>query len=281
MHNYIGVDIGGTKMYLLAQCEDGSRFDKQVPTGKNATPRYIRDEIEKFACSLGCKPDAIGIAAPGLVENDTIVISDVLPNLSNVRGSDLVPDTKCYVINDVRSATVFETSGLQASDTALVVMAGTGIACGLFSEQRIVTGCQGFAGELGSCKMISREGEIQTLDELASGAAIIAKAGIPIPEILQKLENNDPGLSKIIEISSFYMGLAISNLISIFNPNHVVFGGSTITYKGYFENVKNTIVNCTMPELLSHCDIRITNHLKNIVALGAIINIEQRNSRGQ
>ncbi len=275
MKNYLGIDIGGTKMYMLYQSEDGRLIEKQVPTGKNATVSYVREEITHFIAELEKKPEAVAIAAPGLIENDRIIISDVLPNFTNTCGADLVPEYECFIINDVRAATVFETSKMAATDTGIVVMVGTGIACGLFSNGSIITGNNGFAGELGSVRLLNTVGEAKTLDELSSGSAIIKVADISISEILQKVETDDPKISEIIANSSFYLGLAISNLISVFNPNIVVFGGSTITYKGYFENMVKTVKSLTMPELLEDCEIRITSNLKNIVALGAILHAEQ------
>lgn len=273
MKNYVGIDIGGTKMYMLYTSADNKRVEKQVPTGKDATVGYIRNEIKTFIDSLDKKPDAVGIAAPGLVENNTIVISDVLPNFSNVHGADLVPEYECSIINDVRAATVFETSKMNHTDTAIVVMVGTGIACGLFSNGRIIAGGSGFAGELGNCKIYAGEGNLQTLDEVSSGAAILKKANLPVEEIVKRLELGDAVISDIIHHSAYHLGIAISNLISVFNPNQVIFGGSTITYKGYFSHMLATIEACTLPELLQGCDIRITSNLKNIVALGAIANI--------
>lgn len=155
---------------------------------------------------------------------------------------------------------------------AIVVMIGTGIACGIFSGGKIITGSSGFAGELGSVKMTDKNGNIRTLDELAGGAAILAQAGIPIEQLLEKLDKNDEQMLQIISQSSFYMGLALANLINVLNPSRVILGGSTATYKGYFENLFNTIKACTLPELMENLSIEITRHPKNLVALGAILN---------
>lgn len=88
-YNNVGVDIGGTKMHMLA-IYNNEHIEKTVPTGIDATKEYIKEEIFKFIDSLSFKVESIGIALPGLVEGDDYLISsDVLPKLDNLSASYL------------------------------------------------------------------------------------------------------------------------------------------------------------------------------------------------
>lgn len=270
MKTYVGIDIGGTKMYLCHVREGEICKEVQVPTGMEASLEYFQKNIQDFVAGLSEKPEALGIALPGLVQDNRLVVSDVLPRLDGSRAEDFSSELPCTLVNDVRAATIFETA--HRLDSAIVVMIGTGIACGVYTGGAIVTGEQGFAGELGFTKIPGEDGAIQTLDELASGAAILKKAGMPPAQLLEKLHKGDAACQKIIQQASFYMGLALSNLISVLNPAEVILGGSTPTYPGYFENVQATAERYTMEEIMAHCHLRMTRHPKNLVALGAVEN---------
>lgn len=103
----IGVDIGGTKMHMLA-IHNNKYIEKTVPTGINASKEYIKEELFKFINDLPFQPEGMGIALPGLVKDDNYLItSDVLPNLDGLK-ADYFSEGKHIVkfINDVKAATL-------------------------------------------------------------------------------------------------------------------------------------------------------------------------------
>lgn len=59
MNQYIGVDIGGTKMYMLGE-HDGKYIEKKVPTGFGVTKEFIKKEIDDFVMSLPFIPKVLG-----------------------------------------------------------------------------------------------------------------------------------------------------------------------------------------------------------------------------
>jgi glucokinase len=71
-----GIDLGGTKLLFVA----GNQH-LQVNTGLLYTPQQIEDQIRKFIHEMGKTPSGIGIAIPGLVDNNSCVKAcDVLPS---------------------------------------------------------------------------------------------------------------------------------------------------------------------------------------------------------
>jgi glucokinase len=73
----IGVDLGGTKLLILA-----GEYQRYIPTGSFYSFTDVESEIEKFIHQYEINPIALGIAVPGLVENGCVVkVCDVLPGL--------------------------------------------------------------------------------------------------------------------------------------------------------------------------------------------------------
>lgn len=73
----IGVDVGGTKMHMLA-IDSGKHIESTVPTGINATKEYIKEQITKFIKTLSFNVEGIGVALPGLVKGSDFLISSGL-----------------------------------------------------------------------------------------------------------------------------------------------------------------------------------------------------------
>ena len=65
----VGIDIGGTKMQMLA-IFNGQYFERTVPTGITAKKEYIKAEIFKFINSLPFEVESSGIAMPGLEDDN-------------------------------------------------------------------------------------------------------------------------------------------------------------------------------------------------------------------
>jgi len=107
-NNYIGVDVGCTKMYIC--CEyNGQYIEKKAATGLDCTKEKIKQEIDSFIESLPFIPKGIGMALPGLIEgNNKVKFSDI-NSLSNVT-ADYFAENKFEVkfINDVKAATLAE-----------------------------------------------------------------------------------------------------------------------------------------------------------------------------
>ena len=71
MSKIVGIDIGGTKMLMYSNY-NGKIVQEKVPTGTEATPQGLVDQIHKFISKLDFVPDAVGVCVPGLCENGTL-----------------------------------------------------------------------------------------------------------------------------------------------------------------------------------------------------------------
>ncbi|WP_053982588.1 ROK family protein [Niameybacter massiliensis] len=269
MSNYVGVDIGCTKMYFCAVV-DNHYIEKRALTGLDCPKERIKEELEAFLKELPFIPEGIGMAIPGLVKGDYMVELSDMSDLTGVT-VDYFSEGRFPIrfINDVKAATVCEISNHPDSDTLAVIMAGSGLAIGVYSKGKMITGAHGFAGELGYCVIQTEDGPT-VLDDVSGGMGILRLAQCDAPTLLSRLENNDPSATALIAKAGHYFGLALTNIIHLFNPDTIVIGGSTSTYTGYLEHALSTASQYTLKDMYTACTITTPKDLKRIVALGAL-----------
>lgn len=262
----IGIDIGGTKMLMVAVGKDGIQSRQQIATGKQFSGRDAEIAIERFVRSFAlCK--RIGIAIPGLVDASGMTIAcDVLPQLVGwqpaVSFQSLCP---VCVLNDAEAALVRVVADVRPKSVAIVVMVGTGIGAAISVDGRVLRGANGWAGELGSIPL----GDGHTLDELASGAAIVEEIGVSAPVIEgMAAGGNIPTLDDIDRAGSA-LGLGLATLVNLFNPEAIVLSGGTFRYRGYLEAALASAHRCALPDLWAACTICLSPHGGDLVALGA------------
>ncbi|UYO99484.1 ROK family protein [Oceanotoga sp. DSM 15011] len=265
----IGIDIGGTKMYMLAE-HDGKYIEKKVPTGKEIKPEMLKKYIIDFIKDLPFEVEGIGMAIPGLVEDENKVnFSNVVPGLNGLKSEYFsYKGAKVKFINDVKAALVEEASYYPEDYTVSVFMAGTGIAVATKTNKEIVYGANSWAGEIGFAPIAVKD-KVYKLDELSSGASILKKFDGNVEELIKKLENEDKEAEKIIREAGYYFGIGLAITINLFNPNIIVVGGSTSTYKNYFETALEVASENALKQAFESCEIKRPKDMKRIVALGA------------
>ncbi|MEG0712041.1 MAG: ROK family protein, partial [Niameybacter sp.] len=218
----------------------GQYIEKKAPTGLDCTIEHIKHTLEDFLQELPYVPDGIGMAIPGLIRGDNMVEFSDMHGLNGVT-TDYFSEGRFPLrfINDVKAATVCEITNHPESHTLAVIMAGSGIALGVYSNGKMLTGAHGFAGELGYCILNTQNGPTP-IDDVAGGMGILKIAGCDVTTLLNRLEQDDPHALSLIAQAGHYFGLTLTNVIHLFNPDTIVVGGSTSTYKGYMENAKIT-----------------------------------------
>ena len=274
MEQLVGIDIGGTKMLMCAPCGDGYR-ERRILTGRDCPPERILQEWETFLQELPYRPRGVGVAIPGLVDGNRVQLSDVLPLLAGVTTEDFgkgrFPVT---FLNDVKAAVLAEAAQYPADKTVAVIMSGTGIALGVCQNRIPFEGGRGFAGELGYSVTDTPDG-IQPFCRLAGGAALLKKAGCSPEELWRRLQSDDKEAQGLIREAGRYFGIAMTNVIHLFNPDVLVVGGSTATYPGYLEAAQEAVNAYTLEDFRTSCLIAHPHDEKRIVALGAMEHIRR------
>lgn len=268
--NAVGVDIGGTKMLIAAEV-NGSYVDRTSSTGNDCKIEHIKREVDAFIAELPYEVDVLGLAVPGLVDEDSVVKFSDLYNLNGV-SIDYFTEGKMRgkIINDVKAATWAEIANYPDSNTIAVVMCGTGLAIGVYTNGEMFLGGSGYAGELGYCILSDQSGQPRTVDELAGGAGILRRAQCEVSELLKRIAQNETEACQIIREAGKYFGYTLTNVAHLFNPDVIVVGGSTVNYAGYMDEALATAEKLTIKEIFNTCKIVGAQDNKRIVALGAI-----------
>ncbi len=257
----IGIDIGGTHVRALLTDGNGKvlGFRKIVTASRPDTIiadiRFIINELTSGLHSPGAVR-AIGIGSAGSIDRKKgLIITS--PNVPALQGFRLVSalektcGTKVYLENDATAALVGE--GWQGQGrkyrTWLMITLGTGIGGGVVIDNRVYTGRRGSAMEIGHTSIDYRGrrcpcGNTGCLEMYASATALVRCTRQRLrrhPESsLHGRTRNQKLTSKIIyeealkgdvlsitvfnEVST-WLGIGIANLVNLFNPEAVVFGG--------------------------------------------------------
>ncbi|KAB2905798.1 MAG: ROK family transcriptional regulator [Anaerolineae bacterium] len=195
----------------------------------------------------------VGVAASGLVDPNT-GINVFAPNLKwhNVPIQDYVGRRLGFPViveNNVRAMALGEfLFGIaRGVHSTAFVYARYGVGAGFVVNGQLFRGSGAGAGEIGHAKFLLQQNEsnrnVVGLEDLISEPAILrdvyALAG-QLPSDLQHLAQNDQltlpdvfraarqGEQKILyflQERAFYAGLALANLVNIFNPDLIVLGG--------------------------------------------------------
>jgi predicted NBD/HSP70 family sugar kinase len=190
----------------------------------------------------------VGVAASGLV-HQTTGVNVVAPNLKwhNVPIRDYLQerlDLPVAVENNVRAMALGEALFGEARGvySTAFVYARVGVGAGFVVGGQLFRGAAAGAGEIGHTKIIFQNGatrEVKDLEELFSEGAIRTLAkNIIAADPHHPLYGIDPTLGDICAVASederiremledraYHMGLALANLVNIFNPELIVLGG--------------------------------------------------------
>jgi glucokinase len=237
---YVGVDVGGTKMLaVLAACEgdtDVRIVDRaRKPTMGDGPAEGVLRRVEASIDGLLSRNrlglsdlSGIGIAVPGPVDSSAGKVVDCvnLPELAGVNlrqvlaGRYRVP---VGIANDAHAAALAEArKGAGRGYSHFIYLClGTGIGCGIVIDGELYRGADGAAGEV-SHIVFPGVGE---LFEVASGKALKDNFGLDAEDLRARVEASDPKAIHAFHLLVRYLGAGIANLVTLFNPGAIVFGG--------------------------------------------------------
>lgn len=262
MSYVIGADLGATKLSLAMFDTAGGiaeqRFHPLEGRSGKLAGSFVTHAIADLiaACrDRGISPLAVCICIPGIARKDGTVWAPniegweaypLLEELRSVTGDmpvGIESDRTCYIQGE---RWMGKAKGL--SD-AIFIAVGTGIGAGICAGGRVLEGNAGIAGAIGwmtmNGKFIEPYERHGYLEYHASGSGIARLAakmaaeeqwhhsilaavhsGSPkTADVFDAYHRSDPLATAIIGNCIKQWGMAVANLVTIFNPQMVVFGG--------------------------------------------------------
>lgn len=253
-NNTIGIDIGGTKIAIGLVDSKGSVLKKiEFETVRN---KSFQDAVDKIINGLKKlevkKVGKVGIGVAGQIDSDNgiIVHSPNIPSWRNVPVISTIENKlarefkkrlsfKIKIANDANCFVLAENQ-YGAGKNCRVMLGltlGTGLGGGLIIDDKIYEG-QGFATEPGHM-IIEEEGRKCTcgmrgcLENYTSGRAIEEEyfnktkknlSAIKIEEEAIK-EGKKSVANNVYKEAGKYLGIGISNLVNVLDPDIVIIGG--------------------------------------------------------
>jgi glucokinase len=255
----IGVDVGGTKLALASFSEDGEIQARDVVAVEGrqggAVGELIVERIQALRDSaMGDPITAVGVAVPGIYYAergrvwapnipgwDDYPLGDELgASLGDGVRVSVDSDRAAYVLGDVWRGTA------QGSRNAVFIAVGTGIGAGVLVDGRVLRGQRDIAGAIGWLALdrsylpgyethggfeypASGPGLIRHARDLLRDspgyAGALTAERLTTADLFAAYDAGDPLAARVLDNAVELWGMAAANLISIFDPEVVVFGG--------------------------------------------------------
>jgi glucokinase len=252
--NFLGVDIGGTKIAVGVVNAAGSvvaskRVSTPAAEGGEAVLSAAVNASRELLAEAGVAVNAIGIGAGGQIDSDNGLIvsaTDLLPGWAGqpvVKTFSDVFQLPVKIDNDVNALAVGEhkfgsSVGLKS---ACFIALGTGVGGALVLDGQVLHGAHWSAGEFGhlivdmsESARIDAGGHKGTLEAYASGSGLVATwrnitgetTAISAVEIAEEAKADAGGAAALaLGQTGRYLGFGLVSIVSMFDPDIIVVGG--------------------------------------------------------
>jgi glucokinase len=289
------VDLGGTNLRAANVDRDGRIYERvKTPTPEtdkaedivSAIVAAVR-ECETSGLNRGARIQAVSVVVPGSVQVETGVVVNA-PNIPSLPGFRLAAalneaiDRPVLLENDANAAALGEIwqGAARNCKTIICLTLGTGVGGAIILDGQLWRGVDGTAGEIGhasvepfggvKCKC----GNVGCLEVYASGTAIVRMAGeglaqqpssslnsIPANEwtsaiIATAAIEGDPLAVDVFRKAGVYLGIAMANIINIFNPEMIVVGGGvSAAWELFAQHARAEVKHRAFPVPAARCQI--------------------------
>lgn len=257
MAEYIGVDLGGTKIAAALISEKGEILKtNQIPTqASSGEKQVIKNIVGLIDSVMDYEVKGIGVGSPGPLDPIRGIIGKTqnLP-FRNTRLKEILWKrfrTKVRIENDANVYALGEArfGAAQGLENVVVVTLGTGVGTGIIINGQIYRG-NGNAGESGHItldyKGIKRKGSKNTGEvELYLGAKGILKRArrIKIKDVRELHDLAKKGNSKAKAVwkeTGHLLGVFLADLTYVLDPQAFVIGGNISQAYAYFGSAAKT-----------------------------------------
>lgn len=235
----------------------------------------------------------IGIAFPGLLSAKEGIVKRSInlgPKWSQVPLKKALEDEMglpVFIESNAKSSALAEWwfgGGISFRDLVYINL-GEGISAGVISADRVVRGAGGHAGQIGHIVLVENGplckcGNRGCLEAICGIPALLHKANTELPFIDPQdplkqtwMQKGQIGIEDILQSASVegtysrellkqvgkYVGLAIANVINLYNPEAVFIGGKLGAAADIFiEDIKEMVNSHSFPEVARSTKIKIS-----------------------
>lgn len=247
----IGIDLGGTKIEIVALDETGNelvRRRRPTPRGDYAaTLEAVAQMVGEAEAELGARA-TVGVGHPGAISPATGLIKNANSVWLNDRplDRDLMArlDREIAFANDANCLALSEaTDGAGAgADIVFTVILGTGVGGGVVVGGRVLKGANAIAGEWGHNPLPWPRDEERPgpacycglsgcIETWCSGVGMAADhervtgQALSGPAIVAAADQGDPAASATLERHADRLARGLAHVINLIDPDVIVLGG--------------------------------------------------------
>jgi Transcriptional regulator/sugar kinase len=254
----LAIDLGGTKLSLAVFSQQGDIIYKQAVSVEKRIGKevgdLIVDQANKIVSSFN-NIQSIGIAVPGIYRQKTGTVWapnikgwDDYSLLQQMQQSFKIPvtidsDRACYILGESWRGNA------KGCSNAIYLAVGTGIGAGILIDEKVLRGAHDIAGAIGwlalqppfekkyiSCGCFEYHASGEGIAKVAAEVLLTVKnyRGIlkqkhqnelTAHDVFAAYEQDDEIAKEVFGICVRFWGMAVANLVSLFNPEKIILGG--------------------------------------------------------
>lgn len=253
----LAIDLGGTKLSFAVFSQQGELRNKKIillnKKSGNELGELIVEEVHKITRSENI--GSIGVAVPGIYRSKTGTVWapniegwEDYPLLRQLREAVNIPvvinsDRACYILGE------WWQGNAKGCSDVIYLAVGTGIGAGILTGGKVLQGAHDIAGAIGwlALQQPFQDKYISCgcFEYHASGTGIVnvtrellvqqkeykgELAQQPIDQltahdVFAAYEKNDELAKGVFDTCIRFWGMAVANLVSLFNPEKIILGG--------------------------------------------------------
>lgn len=259
----LGIDLGGTKIEIIALDDSGHELFRQrtaTPQGDYAATLQTMVKLIHDAETATHQRGSIGIGTPGalspatgLMRNSNSVCLNGMPvktDLEKILQRDIrmVNDANCFALSEATDGAA------QGANVVFGVIVGTGTGAGVVVQRHVLTGPNAIAGEWGHNPLpwprdderpgpacyCGKHGCIETFlsgpglerdYQLSGGEKLSAQ------QIVQRAEQGETCAEHCLQRYEDRMARSLAHIINVLDPDVIVLGGGMSNVQRLYANV--------------------------------------------
>jgi fructokinase len=258
----IGVDLGGTKIEVIALEGERVLARRRVPAPRNDYDRTLRavcDLVIAIQKETG-ESGTVGIGIPGAVSAQTGLVKNANSvwligkpldrDLAGALGQDVrvANDANCFTLSEATDGAA------KGAHTVFGVIIGTGTGAGIVIGGQVLQGRHRIAGEWGHNPLpwpsdgerpgahcyCGRTGCIETFlsgPGLSRTYAALTNMSVEPADIASRAGAGDNAARSALETYETQMARALASVINVVDPDVIVLGGGLSNIERLYENV--------------------------------------------
>ena len=243
----LAIDLGGTKLASARFSLDGELLRRDAVQLAGREGRAVGALVAEQGRALRSRDDdvtAVGVAVPGIyrAERGTVWAPNIpgwddYPLLEELQAA-LGRDAAVRIDSDRAACVLGEAwrGAARGTENAAFATVGTGIGVGLLVDGHVLRGHADIAGAIGWLAVrqpyLPAYRECGCLEHHASGPGLLkvarargAAAGLTTTDLFTAYDEGDPIAIAVLDDAISLWGMMAANVVSLFNPEVLVFGG--------------------------------------------------------